>query len=46
MKQISQEVTDGKEKLNSNKNLFISAGEDKKKELETELQKIKQYFSI
>ncbi len=46
MKQLSQEVTQGKEKLNSNKNLFISAGEGKKKEIETELQKIKQYFSL
>lgn len=46
MKQMSQEVTQGKEKLNSNKNLFISAGEGKKKEIETELQKIKQYFSL
>ncbi|MEJ7828366.1 MAG: hypothetical protein WKF91_09230 [Segetibacter sp.] len=46
MKQMSQEVIQGKEKLNSNKNLFISAGEGKKKEIETELQKIKQYFSV
>lgn len=45
MKQMSEEVIQGKEKLSANKNLFIAAGESKKKEIETELQKINQYFS-
>lgn len=45
MKQMSQQIIQAKEKLTSNKNSFISTGESKKKEIETELQKINQYFS-
>ncbi len=45
MKQMSQQIIQSKEKLGSNKNSFISAGESKKKELQNELQKINQYFS-
>jgi hypothetical protein len=44
VKQLSDEIVQSKEKLNANRNLFISAGEDKKKEIQTELQKIDQYF--
>jgi hypothetical protein len=45
MKQIGQEVLSGKDRLNSNKNSFIAAADNKKKEIETELKKIDQYFS-
>ncbi|MEJ7738648.1 MAG: hypothetical protein WKF97_14560 [Chitinophagaceae bacterium] len=44
MKQISQELGQSKDQLNANKNAFVSAAEDKKKEIQTELQKIAQYF--
>lgn len=44
MKQMSHQIVQNKEKLNTNKNAFLSAGEDKKKEIENELQKIDQYF--
>lgn len=44
MKQMSQQVVQNKEKLNNNKTAFISAGEEKKKEIESELQKIARYF--
>lgn len=44
MKQMSQQVVQNKEKLDTNKNAFISAGEQKKNEIESELQKIDQYF--
>lgn len=44
MKQLSQQIGQNKEKLNSNKNAFINAGEEKKNEIENELQKINQYF--
>lgn len=44
MKQMSQQVVQNKEKLNTNKIAFISAGEEKKKEIESELQKIARYF--
>ncbi len=43
--QMSQDIIQSKEKLNSNKQLFTLAGEDKKKEIQNELQKIDQYFS-
>lgn len=45
MKQMSQEILLSKDRLNSNKNSFILAGENIKKEIETELKKIDQYFS-
>lgn len=45
MKQMSQEIIQSKDKLTSNKNSFILAGENKKKEIEAELQKIGEYFS-
>lgn len=44
MKQLSQQIVENKEKLDTNKNAFINAGEEKKKEIENELQKIHQYF--
>lgn len=44
MKQLSQEVIESKSKLVSNKNSFVQAGENKKKEIKTELEKIDQYF--
>jgi len=44
IKQISDSVAQNKDRLNSNKNAFIKAGEDKKKELQAELEKINQYF--
>ena len=45
MKQMSQEIIQSKDKLNTNKNSFFLAGENKKTELQVELQKIGQYFS-
>ena len=45
IKQTSQEILAGKERLNTNKNAFVVAGENIKKEIETELKKIDQYFS-
>ncbi len=44
MKKMSQEIIQSKDKLISNKNAFVAAGENKKKEIETELEKIDQYF--
>lgn len=44
MKQLSEQVIQNKEKLNVNKTAFVDAGENKKKEIEIELQKINQYF--
>jgi hypothetical protein len=44
VKKVSQEITHNKELLNLNKEAFIRAGENKKKEIEAELQKIDQYF--
>lgn len=44
MKQLSQQIVQNKEKLDTNKNAFINAGEEKKNEIESELQKIDQYF--
>jgi chromosome segregation ATPase len=44
MKQMSQQIVESKEKLNTNKNLFVVAGETKKQEIKTELQKIDTYF--
>jgi chromosome segregation ATPase len=45
MKQMSQEIVQSKEKLNTSKNSFVLAGENKKQEIKTELQKIAAYFS-
>ena len=45
MKQMSQQIVQSKEKLNTNKNFFVLAGENKKQEIKTELQKIEAYFS-
>jgi hypothetical protein len=45
MKQMSQDILLNKDRLNSNKNSFILAGENIKKEIETELKKIDEYFS-
>nr|MBA2561366.1 hypothetical protein [Chitinophagaceae bacterium] len=45
IKQTSQEIIQSKDNLNSNKNSFILAGENKKTEIKAELQKINQYFS-
>ncbi|TDH20648.1 hypothetical protein EXU57_21260 [Segetibacter sp. 3557_3] len=42
--QISQEMTETKDKLNLKKNSFLLAGEYKQAEIQTELQKIQQYF--
>ena len=44
MKQTSQQIVKSKDQLNSNKKRFVSAGENKKNEMELELQKIEQYF--
>lgn len=44
IRQISDNVAQSKDRLNSNKTAFIKAGEDKKKELQAELDKINQYF--
>lgn len=44
MKGLSQEITNSKEQLITNRATFIKAGEEKKKELQLELEKIDQYF--
>lgn len=44
LKQISQEVIKSKNQLTTNKSAFVLAGENKKKEIQDELQKINQYF--
>lgn len=41
---LTQEINLTKDKLNTTKNSFLLAGENKQKEIETELQKIAQYF--
>ena len=43
--QITQEINITKDKLNTTKQSFLLAGENKQKEIETELQKIAQHFS-
>ena len=43
--QITQDITITKDKLNTTKNSFLLAGEKKQTEIQTELQKIAQYFS-
>jgi hypothetical protein len=42
--QISQEITLTKDKMNTTKNSFLLAGENKQREIQTELQKIAQHF--
>jgi chromosome segregation ATPase len=42
--QITQDISVSKDKLNTTKNSFLLAGENKQKEIDTELQKIAQYF--
>lgn len=42
--QLTQEINLTKDKLDTTKNSFLLAGELKQKEIETELQKIAQYF--
>jgi hypothetical protein len=42
--QISQEITLAKDKMSTTKNSFLLAGENKQREIQTELQKITQHF--
>ncbi|MGY2134929.1 hypothetical protein ACW9KT_22045 [Hymenobacter sp. HD11105] len=42
--QLSQEITLTKDKMNTTKNSFLLAGENKQKEIQTELRKITQHF--
>jgi hypothetical protein len=42
--QVTTEINLTKEKLNTTKNSFLLAGENKQKEIQTELQKIAHYF--
>lgn len=42
--QLTQDITLTKDKLNTIKNSFLLAGEKKQNEIQTELQKIAQYF--
>ncbi|MDQ3292545.1 MAG: hypothetical protein M3Q05_14755 [Bacteroidota bacterium] len=42
--QLTQEINLTKDQLNTTKNSFLLAGEKKQKEIQTELQKIAQYF--
>ena len=42
--QLSQDITITKEKLDITKNSFLLAGEHKQQEIQTELEKIVQYF--
>ena len=44
MKQLSDEITVNKQKLDANKNSFLAAGELKQTEIQEELQKIERYF--
>jgi hypothetical protein len=44
VKRMSVEVAQSKDGLNRNKDSFILAGEHKKQEIQTELEKIDQYF--
>ena len=45
MKQMSQEILTSKNQLTTNKNAFMLAGEKIKQEIQSELQKINEYFS-
>jgi hypothetical protein len=42
--QLTQDINLTKDQLNTTKNSFLLAGENKQKEIQTELQKIAQYF--
>jgi hypothetical protein len=42
--QISQEISLTKDKMNTTKNSFLLAGENKQREIQTELRKISQHF--
>ena len=42
--QVTQDITVSKEKLNTIRSSFLLAGENKQQEIDTELQKIAQYF--
>lgn len=42
--QLSQELTETKDKHNLTKNSFLLAGENKQQEIQTEVQKIQRYF--
>ncbi len=42
--QVTQDINLTKDKLNTTKNSFLLAGENKQKEIQTELQKIMQFF--
>jgi len=42
--QVSQQLVETKDRLNTTKNSFLLAGENKQHEIQTELQKIGQYF--
>ena len=42
--QLTQDISLKKERLNTTKNSFLLAGEKKQTEIQTELQKIAQYF--
>lgn len=44
IKQISGEIDLSKQKLGANKSSFLAAGETKQTEIQSELQKIEQYF--
>ena len=44
MEQLSTQVAQSKERLGANKAAFVQAGEAKKKEIKSELEKIEQYF--
>ena len=45
IQQVDKGIAESREQLNNNKNAFVIAGENKKKEIEEELAKINQYFS-
>jgi hypothetical protein len=42
--QLTQEISLAKDKLNTHKNSFLLAGENKQKEIQTELEKIARHF--
>lgn len=44
MKQVSDDITASKQKLDANKASFLAAGEIKQTEIQQELEKIQQYF--
>lgn len=45
IQQADKEIAQSRDQLTNNKNAFMLAGEQKKKEIENELSKINQYFS-